>query len=111
MKKMLAILSLLAVAGCATANKPYPLVETSSELVRNCRQVARFHGPEGYRMWGPPAVIGDFKYESAVKAKAMGATHIHWRVGAPGMDGSITGWAYDCTGILDENASDREDYR
>ncbi len=109
MKKMLIVLLLLVLTGCATANRPYPLVETDSEEVRNCRQVARFRGPDGYRFWGPPAVIGDFKYESAVKAKAMGATHIHWRIGGPGMEGNLTGWAYDCTGILDEKATDRED--
>lgn len=110
MKKMLIVLPLLFLAGCATASKPYPLVETDYETVRDCRQVAKFRGPDGYRMWGPPAVIGDFKYESAVKAKAMGATHIHWRVGGPGIEGGLTGWAVDCTGILDEKATGREDY-
>jgi hypothetical protein len=75
MKKVLIVLSLFVVAGCATAKNAPPLVETNHDTVRNCREVAKFRSEAGKKYWGPPPVLGNFKYESAVKAKAMGATH------------------------------------
>jgi len=99
MQKVLIVLSLFVVAGCASAKNAPPLVETNHDTVRNCRQVAKFRSEAGKKYWGPPPVLGNFKYESAVKAKEMGATHIYWMQGGPGMDSVLTGWAVDCTGV------------
>jgi len=92
---------MLGLAGCSmfTTNAPFPLQETSPTVVTACRKVATIPGPSGYRMWGPPATLGDFKYKAALKAKKMGATHIYWREGLEGLEGGIVGYAVDCTGI------------
>jgi len=50
-------------------------------------------------MWGPPAVLADFKYQTALKAKDMGATHIFWREILQGLDAQTFGYAFDCTGV------------
>jgi len=101
MKRMWLIVPMLGLAGCSmfTANAPFPLKETSPSVVAACRKVAKFPGPSGFRMWGPPATLGSFKYETALKAKEMGATHIYWREDLEGLEGGIVGYAFDCTGI------------
>jgi hypothetical protein len=58
-------------------------------------------------MWGPPAALGTFKYDTAKKAKEMGATHIYWGEDVEGLEGGIVGIAVDCTGVpLDEDFND-----
>jgi hypothetical protein len=101
MKKLWLVVPLLGLAGCSVfgSNRPFPLKETSPEDVRACRKVAEFPGPYGYRMWGPPADLGTFKFETAKKAKEMGATHIYWGVDIDGIAGEIIGYAVDCTGV------------
>ncbi len=46
-----------------------------------------FPGRIGYRMWGPPADLGTFKFDTAKKAKEMGATHIYWGEDVDGLAG------------------------
>lgn len=110
MKKLWLTVPLLALSGCSmfTADKPFPLEETSPSEVRKCRKVAKFPGPEGYRFWGPPAVLSDFKWKSAEQAKQMGATHMYWREDPESLKGEISGFAYDCTGVdmPDDNADE-----
>ncbi|RQW83427.1 MAG: hypothetical protein EHM79_16175 [Geobacter sp.] len=102
MKRLWRIIPMLGLAGCSlfTANAPFPLKETSPANVKDCRKVAKFPGPSGYRMWGPPAALGSFKYDTAKKAKEMGATHIYWGEDLDGLEGGIVGYAVDCTGVL-----------
>jgi hypothetical protein len=102
MKKMCLMVPLLALCGCSMfSGKPYPLVETEPATVKDCRAVGEFPGPIGYRVWGPPALLSDFKFQTAEKAKLMGATHIYWREnqGPEGFEGRIVGYAFDCTGV------------
>jgi hypothetical protein len=102
MKRLWLVVPMLGLAGCSlfTANAPFPLKETTAADVRACRQVAKFPGPSGYRMWGPPAALGSFKYDTAKKAKEMGATHIYWGEDPEGIEGGIVGYAVDCTGVV-----------
>lgn len=101
MKRLWLVVSLLGLAGCSmfTAHAPLPVLETSPSVVAACRKVATIPGPSGFRLWGPPATLGSFKYEAALKAKKMGATHIYWREDLEGLEGRIVGYAVDCTGI------------
>lgn len=101
MKKMMLVASLLILSGCSmfSSDKPNPLIETEPIVVKGCRRVGTFPGPTGSRMWGPPAVLADFKYQTALKAKEMGATHIYWREVLDGLDGQTYGYAFDCTGV------------
>jgi hypothetical protein len=103
MKILLLLVTMLVVAGCAPylSSGPFPLKESDPISVRPCRPVGKYPGPYGYRFWGPPPVLGDFKYRTAVKAKKAGATHIFWREDIRGYYGRtrITGYAFDCTGI------------
>jgi hypothetical protein len=109
MKKSMLFGSLLLLSGCSmfSSNKPFPLVETEPPVVRECRKVGTFPGPTGSRMWGPPPVLADFKYRTAVKAKEMGATHIYWRENIEGIGGETVGYAFDCTGVVTETNEDR----
>lgn len=110
MKKTLLLVAMLVLSGCSvfTGGKPYPLDETEAEKVAKCRMVGVFPGPGGYRMMGPPAVLADFKYQAAEKAKEMGATHIYWEVNPEGVGGEMIGYAFDCTGV-DLSTDDEED--
>ncbi len=108
MKKILLAAALFVLVGCSMfeSNRPFPLVETEPVYVRECRKVGTFPGPTGKRMWGPPAVLADFKYQTALKAKDMGATHIYWREILQGLDGQTFGYAFDCTGVETEKNGD-----
>ena len=103
MKKICLLVSLLALSGCSmfTGDNPFPLQEVAPdpEIVKDCRLVGTFPGPEGYRFAGPPVVLSDFKWQTAEKAKRMGATHIYWWEGGGKVKGEITGFAFDCTGV------------
>jgi uncharacterized lipoprotein YmbA len=101
MKKIWLVALLIVLTGCSTMTEkqPFPLKETESVLVRECRMVGKYPGPEGYRFWGPPPVLGDFKYRTALKAKEKGATHIYWRVVIDGFEGVTVGMAYDCSAV------------
>lgn len=103
MKTFLLFLTIFALTGCSTylSYKPLPLVVAEPRSVRGCRFVGAYPGPYGYRFWGPPPVLGDFKYQSASKAKEAGATHIYWREDIRGYYGQtrVTGFAFDCTGV------------
>jgi hypothetical protein len=103
MKTFLLIVSMLATTGCSTyvSQKTFPLEVANPSSVGGCRLVGKFPGPYGYRYWGPPPVLGDFKYQSAVKAKEAGATHIFWRDADLGFYGQtrVIGYAFDCTGV------------
>jgi hypothetical protein len=103
MKTFLLFLTILAILGCAAhvSNKPFPLEFADPVSVRECRLVGKYPGPYGYRFWGPPPVLGDFTYRSAVQAKEAGATHIYWREAFKGYYGEtrIIGYAFDCSGV------------
>jgi hypothetical protein len=101
MKRVVISVSLFMLSGCSMfgGSKPFPLVETDPTAVRDCRPVGRYPGPSGYKYWGPPAVTGPFKLDTAEKARAAGATHIYWRPTGMGMSGAVTGFAFDCTGV------------
>ncbi|MDD2337451.1 MAG: hypothetical protein PHD01_12830 [Geobacteraceae bacterium] len=108
MRRLWLVVPLLGLTGCSvfTENAPFPLKETNQSDVKACRKVAKLPGPSGYRMWGPPAALGSFKYDAAKKAKEMGATHIYWGEDVEGIEGGIVGYAVDCTGVpvgRDEN--------
>jgi hypothetical protein len=108
MKKLWLLVPLLGLAGCSLfiSDTPFPLKETSPAKVKDCRKVAKFPGPSGYRMWAPPAAFATYKYDTAKKAKEMGATHIYWGEDIEGLEGGIVGYAVDCTGVdleMDEN--------
>jgi len=103
MKNFLLFVSILAITGCSTyaSSKPFPLEVATPLTIGECRLVAKIPGPYGYSYWGPPPVLGDFKYQSAVKAKEEGATHIFWRDAIMGYYGEtrVIGYAFDCTGV------------
>lgn len=103
MKAFILLVSILTILGSSTAvsSRPFPLVVADPASVGECRLVARIPGPYGYRFWGPPPVLGDFKYRSAVKAKEAGATHIFWREAIMGYYGQtrVIGYAFDCSGV------------
>jgi hypothetical protein len=81
MKKALLVFSFLLLAGCGGfAGRQSTIIEASTpEEVKGCQFLESFQGPSGYRMWGPPMVVGNFKNEAVQKAKIIGATHILWR--------------------------------
>jgi hypothetical protein len=101
MKRLWLVVPILGLAGCSVfiSDTPFPLKETTQARVKDCRKVAKFPGPSGYRLWGPPATLGSFKYDTAKKAKELGATHIYWGEDVEGIGGEIVGYAVDCTGI------------
>ncbi len=103
MKLYWLLVTIFAIFGCTTipSGQPCPLRAADPISVRECRPVGKFPGPYGYRFWGPPPVLGDFKYRAAMKAREAGATHIYWREDASGYYGQarITGYAFDCTGV------------
>lgn len=103
MKTFLLFVTIFAIAGCSTnvSNTPFPLEFADPVSVRECRLVGKYPGPYGYRFWGPPPVLGDFTYQSAVQAKEAGATHIYWREAFKGYYGEIRiiGYAFDCSGV------------
>jgi hypothetical protein len=113
MKKLWLVVPLLALSGCAmfSTEKPFPLEESNPTSVRECRRVGTFPGPEGYRFWGPPAVLSDFKWKTAEQAKQMGATHIYWRESSEKFEGGIVGYAFDCTGVkMPQDYEDEDGY-
>ncbi len=81
MKKALLIYPLLLLAGCAgLAGRQSAIIEAGDwREVEGCQLLESFQGPSGYRMWGPPMVIGNFKNEVIRKAEIIGGTHILWR--------------------------------
>ncbi len=81
MNKALLVFSFLLLAGCGGfAGRQSSIVEVGArEDVKGCQFLATFQGPSGYRMWGPPMVIGNFKNEVIRQAENIGATHILWR--------------------------------
>ncbi len=105
MKTFLLFVSVVAIiiTGCSTyvSYRPFPLEVADPLSVRECRPVMKIPGPFGYRFWGAPPVLGDFKYQSAMKAKEAGATHIFWREAIMGYYGQarVIGYAFDCTGV------------
>ena len=103
MKTFLLFITIIAITGCSTYHTdiPFPLGTADPISVRECRPVGKYPGPYGYRYWGPPPVLGDFKSRTAMKAREAGATHIYWREDIRGYYGEtrITGYAYDCTGV------------
>ncbi|MGA7827527.1 MAG: hypothetical protein WCA04_07710 [Geobacteraceae bacterium] len=103
MKTFMLFVATLMITGCSTyvASRPFPLEVADPGSVRECRLVAKIPGPYGYSFWGPPPVLGDFKYQSAVKAREAGATHIFWREPVMGYYGQtrVVAYAFDCTGV------------
>jgi hypothetical protein len=103
MKTFIMITAILMMAGCSTyiASRPFPLEVADPVSVRECRLVGKIPGPYGYSFWGPPPVLGDFKYRSALIAKDAGATHIFWREPVMGYYGQtqVVAYAFDCTGV------------
>lgn len=76
MRKVLFVVSLLLLSGCAgVVGKPRPLIQVGDARdVKDCRLLESFTGPTSYRMWGTP-YIGNFINEAMEKAEKMGATH------------------------------------
>jgi len=111
MKKVLLAVSLLILGGCAGfAGRQSSIIEVGArEQVEGCQLLESFQGPSGYRMWGNPVVIGNFKNEAIQKAEKMGATHILWRTEKTDLGESTFVDAYKCpvsegsTGNKDEN--------
>lgn len=102
MKACLWLLTLFAVVACAprSGSRPFPLTESDPISVRECRQIGKYPGPAGYSSWGPPPVLADFKYQTALKAREEGATHIFWGEEKTGIIATrVIGYAFDCTGV------------
>lgn len=103
MKKLWLLVPLFALSGCSmfSGDTNFPLQELAPdpEIVKDCRLIGTFPGPGGYRFAGPPPVLSDFKLRTAEKAKRMGATHIYWWEGGGKVQGEMTGFAFDCTGV------------
>jgi hypothetical protein len=103
MKLFWLLIIISVTVGCAatTSTGPFPLIESDPISVRECRPVGKYPGPYGYRFWGPPPVLADFKYRTAMKAREAGATHIYWREDVRGYYGEtrVTGYAFDCKGV------------
>lgn len=103
MKTFILFAAILTITGCSTfvSYKPFPLEVADPIRVSGCHLVDKIPGPYGYSFWGPPPVLGDFKYQSAVRAKEAGATHIFWRETLQGYYGEtrVIGYAFDCTGV------------
>jgi hypothetical protein len=97
--RLLAIFTILASASKSWAG-PFPLTESDPISVRECRPAGKYPGPSGYRFWGPPPVLADFKYRTALKARDAGATHIYWREDSSGIGTRVIGYAFDCTGVV-----------
>lgn len=104
MKTLLFVVVSFMVLGGFTevSSRTFPLEVADPLRVRECRLVEKIPGPYGYRFWGPPPVLGDFRYRSAVKAKEAGATHIFWRETINGYYGQtrVVGYAFDCKGVV-----------
>ncbi len=97
--RLFTVFAIFACAGISCA-RPLPLTETDYISVRECRLVGKYPGPSGYSAWGPPPVLGDFKYQTALKAKEAGATHIFWGEEKTDIIGTtVIGYAFDCTGV------------
>lgn len=112
MKRVWLFALLVMLPGCSmfASEKPFPLEEVGSQMtVNECRKVGTFPGPKGYRMYGTPTATAKFKFETAEKAKAQGATHIFWDEDVLGLKGQLVGYAYDCTGVLMDTRADDED--
>jgi hypothetical protein len=99
MKKALLVFSFLLLAGCGGfAGRQSTIIEVSErEEVKGCQLLESFQGPSGYRMWGPPMVIGNFKNEVIQKAENIGATHILWRNNI--LWGNNIPWSNKVTGL------------
>ena len=76
MRKVLFVVSLLLLSGCAgVTGKPSPLIQVGAASdVKGCKLLESFSGPTSYRMWGTP-YTGDFTKEAMQKAEKIGATH------------------------------------
>jgi hypothetical protein len=102
MKPFIRLFTVFAIVACSgtSCGGPFPLIESDHISVRECRLVGKYPGPSGYSSWGPPPVLGDFKYQTALKAKEAGATHIFWGEEKTGIIGTtVIGYAFDCTGV------------
>ncbi|HET6420710.1 MAG TPA: hypothetical protein VFG19_11170 [Geobacteraceae bacterium] len=110
MKNALLVVSLLLLAGCGGfSGKQSTIVEVSDkEEVTDCKFLQSFAGPSGYRMWGNPAVIGDFKKEAIQKAEKIGATHIIWRDEPTNLGETSFVDAYQCP-VSTENRGNKEE--
>ncbi len=99
MKKALLVFSFLLLAGCGGfAGRQSSIIEVSErEQVKGCQLLASFQGPSGYRMWGPPMVLGNFKNEVMRQAENIGATHILWRNNI--LWGNYSPWSNKVTGL------------
>lgn len=96
--RLFALFTIIASASTSWAG-PIPLTESDPISVRGCRPAGKYPGPSGYRFWGPPPVLADFKYQTALKARDAGATHIYWREDSSGIGTRVFGYAFDCTGV------------
>ncbi|MEZ4598481.1 MAG: hypothetical protein R2940_01685 [Syntrophotaleaceae bacterium] len=96
--QLLVIFTMFAGASALWAES-FPLTESDMISVRECRPVGKYPGPSGYSFWGPPPVLADFRYQTALKAREAGATHIVWKNETNGIRGRVTGYAFDCTGV------------
>jgi len=103
MKNFLLFVTILAISGCSghASHQAFPLEVSDPVSVRGCRPIGTFPGPYGYKFWGPPPVLGDYKYQSALQAREAGATHIYWREPLMGYYGQtrVMGYAFDCSGV------------
>ncbi len=104
MKKALLVVSLMLLAGCGGfSGKQSTIMEVGLPYeVKDCRLLQSFKGPSGYRMWGNPMNIGNFKNEAIQKAEKIGATHILWRNESADLVETAFVEAYKCLVDQDE---------
>ncbi len=104
MKKSLVVVSLLLLVGCGGfSGKQSTIVEADVPYqVKDCQFLKSFKGPSGYRMWGTPMIIGNFKNEAIQKAEKIGATHILWRNESAGLGETAFVDAYKCPANQEE---------
>lgn len=97
MKNLLWVASIFLLSNTALAIEESTIVVDYNKInVQACQQIETLEGPTGYRMMGPPEVLGSFKDKVRKKAEDIGATHIVWSYVESGLERQIYGKVYNC---------------
>lgn len=110
MKKVLFVVSLLLLSGCAgVVGEPSPVIEVGDAyMVKGCQFLGSIEGPSSYRMWGTP-YMGNFKNEALAKAEKMGATHVRFTTVDSDLGSTAIVKAYKCPANYDLGRNDDDE--
>jgi hypothetical protein len=110
MKKVLFVVSLLLLSGCAgVVGEPSPVHEVGEvDMVKDCRLLGSIEGPSSYRMWGTP-FMGNFKSEALAKAEKMGATHVWFTTVNDSIGSTAVVKAYTCPANYDATKNNEDE--